>query len=120
MTRMYCIMSKEALDLMGGNRGKLSAMAGHAFLHAFWDAQQKDPERAEGYRNSGSAFKIVLVTETTQEALDIMAEHMQYGTTVVKDAARTVFKEPTITCVGIGPLTTDECSDSMRALKPLL
>lgn len=39
MSRMYCIVARDSLKLMNGNRGKLAAQAGHAYLHAFWDAE---------------------------------------------------------------------------------
>ena len=35
---MYCIFAKESIDKMKGNRGKMAAQAGHAFLHSWWDA----------------------------------------------------------------------------------
>ena len=94
---MYCIFSKEAIKAMGGNRGKMASMAGHAFLHAWWDAveyehipfpsrgfgapqdqQIRDEQRrwmtgyqkfqhASRYKDSGFAKKVTLVVETTDE-----------------------------------------------------
>lgn len=118
---MYCIVSKEALTAMGGNRGKLAAQAGHAFLHAWWSAYQRHKGRSMDYWGGGNATKITLICETTQDAIDIAKEHEDItGVTIVRDAGLTVFKEPTVTCVGIGPLTKEECSDKLRALKPLV
>lgn len=37
--KMYCIFARESIEKMGGNRGKLAAMAGHAFVGALLDAE---------------------------------------------------------------------------------
>lgn len=118
--RMYCVFSKEAIKLMNGSRGKLAAQAGHAYLHAYWDAEKRFPELAKRYRNSERAYKICLVVETTEELGQLYAEHyLKTGTTHVKDAGFTVFKEPTVTCVGIGPIDPSDCSDFLKSLKVL-
>ena len=36
---MYCIVSKEAVKACNGNRGKMLTQAGHAYVHANWNAQ---------------------------------------------------------------------------------
>lgn len=85
---------------MGGNRGKLASMAGHAYLHAYWDAVPKyetsfpsrrfgssDPEprkaqalwmkqwekrrEADIYRASEMAKKITLKVDTTDQLNDL-------------------------------------------------
>jgi hypothetical protein len=38
----------------------------------------------------------------------------------VKDAALTVFKEPTVTAVGLGPIGKDDVPDWLRALPNLI
>ena len=102
--RMYCIYSREAIKKMGGNRGKLAAMAGHAYLHAFWDAQEHDYPECDIYKHYGKARKIALVVETDAE-LEVIYEQYRdsMGATKVVDSALTVFNEPTLACVGLGP-----------------
>jgi peptidyl-tRNA hydrolase len=39
MIKMYCIFSRESVEKMKGNKGKMCAQAGHAYLHAWWDAE---------------------------------------------------------------------------------
>lgn len=145
--RMYAVTSREALAAMGGNRGKLAAQAGHAYLHAFWDAEVRFGEDAyptdgglggdyplgsghsvyayqrdiKAYRHSGAAVKVTLVVDTTDE-LAILFDLFRpvCGTTLVKDAGRTVFKEPTVTFVGIGPITREAFEDLAPGLRPLL
>lgn len=64
---MYCVFSKEALVKMKGIRGKMASQAGHAFLHAYWDAEARHRALAEAYRHSGRAYKITLVVDTDAE-----------------------------------------------------
>jgi peptidyl-tRNA hydrolase len=111
---MYCIYSREAIKKMGGNRGKLAAMAGHAYLHTFWDAERRF-SITEGYwrpnypdwykyRYAPKARKIALVVETDAE-LDAIYEKYRHsiGATKVVDSGLTVFNEPTLACIGLGP-----------------
>ena len=114
--RMYCIYSRESIKKMGGNRGKLAAMAGHAYLHAFWDAEKRfqdveDPhspdwvrKNHDAYRAGEKARKIALVVETDAELEAIYAQYVgKIGATKVVDSALTVFTEPTLACIGLGP-----------------
>lgn len=110
--RIYCIFSKEAIDLIGGNRGKLAAMAGHAFLHSYWDAQEHFPSRAVAYHR-GLARKVCLVVPTTIELRNIHTILQgQYPMSLVTDGALTVFDEPTTVCLGIGPCEKLEIPNS--------
>ena len=118
--RLYALINKEALKASGGVRGKMMAQAGHAFLHAYWDAEERFPERARAYRHEGLAKKIVLAVETTAAIEELAAKDHPWGFTLVKDAALTVFKEPTITAIGIGPIDKDEAPDWLRALPMLV
>ena len=65
--KIYCIFAGESVAKMNGNRGKLTAQAGHAFLHSFWDAEKRFPEMAQAYRNSSHAYKIGLLVPTVAE-----------------------------------------------------
>jgi peptidyl-tRNA hydrolase len=124
---MYCIVSREALKKMNGNRGKLAAQAGHAYLHAYWDAESRlADEWGQGnhddYRRSGKAVKICLVVDTDDElrALE-QAYRPKCGVSLVTDAGLTCFNgEPTITCLGIGPILRDEVGEDLAGLKVLI
>lgn len=126
--KLYCVFSKEAIDLMKGNRGKLSAQAGHAFLHAYWVSEERFPKAAEEYRHGErdqdspqGAFKITLVVDTTAELLELMEEHKGVcGVALVTDSGKTVFEGPTTTCLGLGPLTAEKKSDKLKNLKVLI
>lgn len=131
--RLYAVISKEVIEMMaqartkpgkpvdpGAGRGKEDAQAGHAFLHAWWNAMERFPRDARRYRWSQAAAKVVLVVDTIDEVkalYDAFEPHC--GATLVRDAGRTVFKEPTVTFVGIGPITKAAFEEFAPGLKML-
>jgi len=135
--RMYCIVSREALKAMNGNRGKLAAQAGHAYLHAYWDAENyldrpvTEVSMAEwsarkdllvAYRTGGKATKVCLVVETTEQLRELEAAYRPVcGVSLVTDAGLTCFDGvPTVTCLGIGPIRDEDVGDDLKALKVLI
>ena len=125
--RLYAVVNKEALKAAGGNRGKMMAQAGHAFLHAYWDAEIRSKftrEKAERYRNSQAAAKIVLGAENEAQLRQWYGELYENdelcGVTLVTDAGRTVFPEPTVTFLGIGPITKEEAPEWLQQLRPMI
>lgn len=128
--KMYCIFARESIDKMNGCAGKLAAQAGHAYLHSYWDATRFDGANwddhilrarpAAEYRRGEHAFKIALVVDTVDELKVLFEAYKNIcGTSLVKDAGFTVFTEPTITCLGIGPISEENIGDDLRSL-PLL
>lgn len=130
---MYCIFSREAIRAMNGNRGKLAAQAGHAYLHAWWDALRRAPmiygvghpslpNHYNPYEYEISkATKICLVTETTDELRALEQAYRPIcGTSLVTDAGLTCFNEPTTTCLGIGPIRNEDIGEDLKALKVLI
>lgn len=141
--KMFCIVSREALKAMNGNRGKLAAQAGHAYLHAYWDAEERfprgeasDPEydpltgglkktitppAHREYRYSGKAKKVCLVVETTAELSTLCEAYRPVcGVSLVTDAGLTCFDGPTTTCLGIGPIRDEDVGDDLKVLKVLI
>ena len=129
MIKMYAIFARETLKQMQFE-GKLASQAGHAYLHAWWDAENRlkeefIPWNDEGhtgricrtlyyedvmysYKHNNDARKISLVVDTVDELKELyetFRPHM--GATLVEDCGYTVFSEPTITCVGLGPISAD-------------
>lgn len=130
--KMYCIFAKESILKMNGNRGKMSTQAGHAYLHAYWDAMAfprscvenkiKDKaKQAMDYQLSERAYKITLVVDTVDE-LKVLHEKYKNicGTSLVTDAGFTVFDEPTTTCLGLGPISEDNIGEDLKNLKVLI
>lgn len=104
---MYCIFSKQSLDRMGGNRGKMVAQAGHAYLHAYLDALERFKHTTDEYIG-GPATKIGLLVDTDEQLESIFELQNGCGKTQVVDSGKTVFKGvPTLTCIGIGPIDRD-------------
>lgn len=120
--KLYAIVSAPALKKMGGNRGKLGAMLGHAYVHAFWDAEARHPERALKYKFSNHATKVLLICEDEDLMRQLAADYQAVcGTTVVEDAGLTVFNgEKTFAAVGIGPLAPEERDARLAGLKVLI
>lgn len=118
--KMYCIVSEESLLRMKGIRGKMMAQSGHAFLHAFWDAEEHFPQTAVAYKNSGVAKKITLITKSDED-LKLLFEKYQsnMGATFVVDAGLTVTKTPNLTCIGLGPASSEDFDEDVSGLKTL-
>jgi peptidyl-tRNA hydrolase len=114
--KMYAIFARETLRQMQFE-GKLAAQAGHCFLHAWWDAENRwQPQYyndeycqiMRAYRDGDDARKITLVVDTVDELRELyetFKPHM--GATLVEDCGYTVFSEPTVTGVGLGPVQSD-------------
>ena len=106
---------------MGGNRGKMAAQAGHAYLHTYL-AALKHPktvaaELAHHYTYDGPAYKIALIVDTVKELEDLYETYAgQIGASLVKDAGLTVFTEPTVTCLGLGPVSDRFIGDDIKSL----
>ena len=119
--KMYCIVSREALKLMNGNRGKLGTQCGHAYLHAFLRGKDIWSNRAEQYIGSGRSYKITLAVDTTAELHELHEYYRRIaGTALIEDAGFTVFAEPTVTCLGIGPIFESQRCEKLSQLKPLI
>lgn len=115
--KMYNVVSKEAVKKMNGVRGKLLTQGQHGILHSFWDAEARFPEQAAEYKNSEHARKINVSVETDEELQELRDRYAAVcGVSLVKDAGFTVFKEPTITCLGIGPIREEDIGEDLRSL----
>lgn len=125
--KMYAIFCRETLQQMKFE-GKLAAQAGHAYLHAWWDAEDRfgwtmsvDELEADGmehcipylevmetYRNGDDARKIALVVDTVAELEELYEQFRPHmGATLVDDCGYTVFECTTTTAVGLGPIPSD-------------
>lgn len=115
--KMYVIFAMESVRKMNGNRGKLAAQAGHGYLHSSWDAADRFPEMLNAYRDSSHAYKIALAVETVDELEKLHEAYRDIcGVSLVKDAGFTVFSEPTVTCLGIGPIPESLMREDLKSL----
>jgi len=69
----------------------------------------------------GSFRKIVVQVDSEQELLDLYGSFKEnkFPCVLIKDSGFTCFKEPTYTCVGVGPVWNDEIDSFTRHLKLL-
>jgi peptidyl-tRNA hydrolase len=125
--KLYCIFADESVKKMNGIRGKMCTQAGHAYVHSIWDAfapsfnlikMFRKIKQAYAYKHSERAYKITLRISTVDVLKAIQEKYKNIcGTHLVTDAGFTVFKEPTTTCLGLGPISEDKIGDDLKALK---
>lgn len=97
--------------------GKTAAQASHASVEA---TLKSDKEKVEEWKEEGMK-KAVLKVENEQELLKLKkeAEKLKLVTALIKDAGRTFFKKPTITCLAIGPDKEEKIDKVTGKLKML-
>ncbi|MEM4244649.1 MAG: peptidyl-tRNA hydrolase Pth2 [Candidatus Nanoarchaeia archaeon] len=97
--------------------GKAAAQASHASVEA---TLKSDKKKVDEWRKRGMK-KVVLKVETEEELLKLKkeAEKIKLVTALIKDAGRTFFKKPTITCLAIGPDKEEKIDKVTGKLKML-
>ena len=82
-------------------KGKISVQCSHASVEA---VLKSDKKTIEEWQNQGMK-KVVLKVNSKEELLDFnkKAKIMKLKTALIKDAGKTFFDKPTITCLAIGP-----------------
>ena len=114
--KLYGIVSEEAVKASNGNRGKMGAQLGHAYVHSILDAQKRFPALVDAYLASGVVGKACLkAPEETLHQLSRLYKDIT-GVFLVKDAGLTVFPRPMITALGIGPVYVDLREDILKNL----
>lgn len=108
--KLTCVMRRDLRNSDGHKipKGKLMAQAGHAYVGAVLQNQNRSTPYNQEVLNlwlKGSFFKIALGVDSEAELLEIYEEAKKAGLNVVliTDAGHTEFEKPTITCIGIGP-----------------
>ena len=115
---LYCIVSEEAVKAASGNRGKMMAQAGHAYVDAVLDSQIRFPDAVARYLESGVVKKVCLRAPGPRELWELYRSYQGVcGAKLVKDAGLTVFKEPTITALGLGPIDPQLIKEDLSSLK---
>lgn len=115
--KMYAIVSNEAVAASKGNRGKMGAQIGHAYVHSMMDSLARFPDLARDYLASGTVGKVCLkADEADLHALSILYKN-RCGVYLVKDAGLTVFPRPMITALGIGPIRIVDREEILANLK---
>jgi len=108
--------------------GKLAAQVAHASLGAFLCGVPKDRkvlqmpiDECKRIWLNDEFTKVCLMVNSEEELLEIhkiiKANLTGIPHALIKDAGHTVFKEPTITCLGIGPWYSDVIDSVTGKLK---
>jgi len=110
--------------------GKLAAQVSHASTGAFLKHFNNlggilTPKDMESYGNNVHPWltdeftKICLKVDSEQELLDVyqICVSAKIPCSLIKDAGHTVFSEPTITCLGVGPFNSNKIDEITGNLK---
>lgn len=81
--------------------GKLASQCSHASVEA---VLKSPPSKIASWKKQGMK-KVILKVDSQQELLNLQkkAKSQKLITALIKDAGKTFFKSPTITCLAIGP-----------------
>ena len=116
--RLYAVVCEG----LGMDAGKCASQAGHAFLDAYLNAMETDPERCDAYRVHRHGTKVVLSANAEKiQRLHMKATAMGLPCALVIDEGCQNFflGRPTMTAFGVGPLTRREASKLLGGI-PLL
>lgn len=97
--------------------GKTASQSSHASVEAVLKSEKK---KVEEWKKEGMK-KVVLKVENEEELLKLKkeAEKLKLTTALIRDAGRTFFKKPTITCMAIGPDKEEKIDKVTGKLKML-
>lgn len=88
------------------NSGKVASQAGHAFLDAYLQALDFQPDIAQEYKSENHGIKICLAVTSLDDLLQAEQKAKESGLpcALITDSGYTVFDgKSTITALGIGP-----------------
>jgi peptidyl-tRNA hydrolase len=96
----------------------MAVQVGHAILSVWRVACDIAPDMARQYEDEAQ-MKIVLLAPNlaTLERVQNKAAQRGIPAVLIMDAGRTVLSEPTITVLGLGPMTKTDCNALTRGLE---
>lgn len=95
--------------------GKACTQAAHASVEAVLNSSR---DKVEAWRSEG-AKKVVVKVNSEKELLELQrtAKSLKLVASLITDAGKTFFKQPTITCLGIGPDDDEKIDKVTGSLK---
>ncbi|MBI2667181.1 aminoacyl-tRNA hydrolase [Candidatus Woesearchaeota archaeon] len=98
--------------------GKAASQCAHAAVQA---VLKSDRKKVSEWLNKSAGKKVVLAVEDEKELLKFekLAKKEKLTTVLIRDAGRTFFKKPMLTCLGIGPDKEDKINKITKELKML-
>lgn len=102
-------------DLPEMTRAKGEVQFGHAVASVLWKAMKVDPDMVSRYMEENQV-KVCMEVDDEKCLWEIAEKAEKRGVvySVVKDAGHTVFACPTVTCVGIGPMSKSDGNNLTR------
>ncbi len=96
--------------------GKSSAQCAHAAVDVVLKSKRK---KVDEWLKKSSGKKVVLAVKDNKELIKFnqLAKKEGLTTALIKDAGKTFFKKPTITCLGIGPDKEEKIDKITKILK---
>ena len=97
--------------------GKLAVQVAHASVESVLYSSK---DKVEAWREEG-AKKVVVKVNSEKELLELQrqAKSLKLVASLITDAAKTFFKAPTRTCLGIGPDDDEKLDKVTGSLKML-
>jgi len=97
------------------DRGKLASQVAHASLEAALKSNKLKEWKSKGTK------KVILKVKDKEELLKYykLAKQNELTNALIKDAGKTFFKKPTITCLAIGPDKEEKIDKVTKELKML-
>lgn len=99
--------------------GKLVAQTGHAYLGVLLQCLEDNPGLADEYLRTKRQTKICVTAKNLKALERVMRECEEAGIVVhlVEDAGLTVFPKPTVTALGLGPVSRNQLPPFVRRLQ---
>lgn len=117
--RIYAIVRADLLPVFAEEVGKMVAQGGHAFLGAALDAQKRFPATMDAYLAAAQP-KVTLKARNERELIELYHDHREhFGAVLIEDAGRTVFNQPTVTMVGLGPMRRKDLPKRLQTLRAI-
>ena len=119
--RLYAIV-REDLNML---KGKCSAQAGHAFLNAFLEAQNQNPNIIQEYQPDGLGTKVVLAAHDLDDLMFTYYQAKDLGLphSLIIDSEHIMPPHfdgnPIVTALGIGPCTRQQLNNILKRFKSL-
>ena len=102
------------------SKGKIAAQAGHAAVSAAEEARKRRPDWWRAWLEEGQC-KIAVRVESEEELLELekKATELQLPSSLITDRGLTELPPGTKTCLGIGPVPSDQIDEVTGNLRLL-
>jgi peptidyl-tRNA hydrolase len=107
--RLYALVRSD----LGMSPGKMIAQAGHAYVGTILECLRTHPDLETAYHADGIGTKVALSIPTLDSLLWVQSQAQAAGIpcVLITDQGHMSFHggEPTVTALGLGPCTREQC-----------